>query len=70
MIYSLSSQMPKFEHRLSAAGRRAADVRAGQVAAALRDRRLRRGLAVRSWWRELTARGAVAAPTRILWGAR
>ena len=25
MIYSLSSQMPKFEHRLSAAERRAAE---------------------------------------------
>jgi hypothetical protein len=43
MVYTLSYQMYKYEHGLTAAGQRAADVRAGEAAAALRDLRLRLG---------------------------
>ena len=37
MVYTLSYQMYKYEHGLSAAEQRAADTRAGAAAAALRD---------------------------------
>jgi hypothetical protein len=37
MVYMPSHQMYKYEHGLSAAEQRAADVRAGETAAALRD---------------------------------
>ncbi len=40
MVYTLSYQMYKYEHGLTAAEQRAADVRAGEAAAALRDLRL------------------------------
>ena len=40
MLYSLSSQMYKYEHGLTAAEQRAADVCLGEAAAALRDLRL------------------------------
>jgi hypothetical protein len=40
MLYSLSSQMYKYEHGLTAAEQRAADVFLGEAAAALRDLRL------------------------------
>jgi hypothetical protein len=40
MLYSLSSQMYKYEHGLTAAEQRAADVSLGEAAAALRDLRL------------------------------
>ena len=43
MVYTLSYQMYKYEHGLSAAEQRVADVRAGEAAAALRDLRLRLG---------------------------
>jgi hypothetical protein len=36
MVYTLSYQMYKYEHGLTAAEQRAADVRAGEAAAALR----------------------------------
>jgi hypothetical protein len=49
MVYTLSYQMYKSEHGLSAAEQRAADVRAGQAAAAVRDGRLRLGRAQRRW---------------------
>ena len=39
MVYPLSYQMYKYEHGLTAAEQRAADVRAGETAAALRDLR-------------------------------
>ncbi len=42
MVYPLSYQMYKYQHGLSAAEQRAADVCAGETAATLRD--LRRGL--------------------------
>jgi hypothetical protein len=41
MVYTLSYQMYKCEHGLSGAEQRAADVRAGEGAAALRESRLR-----------------------------
>ena len=43
MLYTLSHQMYKYEHGVTAAEQRAADVRAGEAAAALRDLRLRPG---------------------------
>ena len=43
MVYTLSYQIYKYEHGLTAAEQRAADVRAGEAAAALRDLRLRLG---------------------------
>jgi hypothetical protein len=43
MVYTLSYQMYKCEHGLSAAEQRAADVRAGEGAAAVRELRLRLG---------------------------
>jgi hypothetical protein len=48
MVYTLSYQMYKSEHGLSAAEQRAADVRAGEAAAALRDLRLGLGRAFRT----------------------
>jgi hypothetical protein len=47
MLYTLSYQMYKYEHGLSAAEQRTADVRAGEAAAALRDLRFRLGRAFR-----------------------
>jgi hypothetical protein len=41
MVYTLSYQMYKCEHGLSAAEQRAADVRAGEAAAAVRELGLR-----------------------------
>jgi len=48
MVYTLSYQMYKCEHGLSTAEQRAADVRAGEAAAALRDLRLGLGRAFRT----------------------
>jgi hypothetical protein len=45
MFYSPSYQLYRYEYGLSPAGQRAADVRAGEAAAALRDLRLRLGRA-------------------------
>ena len=78
MIYSLSYQMYKYEHGLSAAEQRAADVRAGESAAALRNLRLSLGRALRPRHRVLTARltadavpgSGAAAPARVLSGIR
>lgn len=78
MVYTLSYQMYKYEHGISAAEQRAADVRAGEAAAALRDLRLRLGRAFRLRHRVLAARGTsgavpgseTAAPTRVLSGVR
>ena len=69
MIYPLSSQMYKYEHGLSAAEQRAADVCAGEAAAALRDLRLRLGRAFGLRHRVRSARGAadaVTASVRVL----
>jgi hypothetical protein len=43
MHYPLSYQTYKYEHGLTAAEQRAADVRKGEIAAALRDLRLHLG---------------------------
>jgi hypothetical protein len=47
MVYTLSHQIYKYEHGVSVAEQRAADVRAGEAAAALRDLRLGLGRAFR-----------------------
>jgi hypothetical protein len=69
MVNTLSYQLYKHEHGLSAVEQRAADVRAGEAAAALRD--LRHGLwrALRPRRRVRSARGtadAMTASPRIL----
>ena len=78
MVYTLSYQMYKYEHGLTAAGQRAADVRAGEVAAALRNLRLGLGRAFRPGHRVRPARGTADAvagsgaadPARVLSGIR
>jgi hypothetical protein len=69
MIYTLSYQTCKCERGLSAAERRAADVCAGEAAAALRDLRLRLGRAFRPGHRMRWAGGtadAVNTSVRVL----
>jgi hypothetical protein len=63
MLNSPSYQMYRYEHRLSAAEQRAADVGAGEAAAALRDLRLRLGRAFRPRHRVRSARGTADAAT-------
>jgi hypothetical protein len=63
MVYTLSYQMYKCEHGLSGAEQRAADVRAGEGAAALRELRLRLGRAFRPRRRVRPARRAAGAAT-------
>jgi hypothetical protein len=73
MVYTLSYQIYKYEHGLSAAEQRAADVRAGEAAAALRDLRLDLGRAFRPRRRARSARGAadeMIASVRELSGVR
>jgi hypothetical protein len=78
MLYTLSYQLYKYEHGLGAAEQRAADVRAGEAAAALRDLRLCLGRAFRLRHRARPARGAAgavtgsgaAAPTRVVSSVR
>jgi hypothetical protein len=73
MLYTLSYQAYKYEHGLSAAEQRAADVRAGEAAAALRDLRLRLGRIFRPRHRVRPARGAadaVTASVRVPSGVR
>jgi hypothetical protein len=68
MVYTLSYQMYKYEHGLSAAEQRAADVRAGEAAKALRDLRLRLGRTFRPRRRVRSACGAadaMTAPVRL-----
>jgi hypothetical protein len=67
MVYPPSYQMYKHEHGLTPAEQRAADVHAGEAAAALRDLRLRLGRAFRLRHRVWSARGADAmtAPARV-----
>jgi hypothetical protein len=73
-MYPMSSQMYKCERGLTtAAERRAADVRAGEVAAALRDLRLGLGRALRLGHRVQPGprvADAVTAPARILSASR
>ena len=78
MSFSLSYQLYRYEHGLSAAGQRAADVRAGEAAAALRDLRLRLGRTFCPKHRVRPVREAAdavtgsepPAPTRVLSGIR
>jgi hypothetical protein len=63
MVNTLSYQMYKAEHGLTAAEQRVSDVRAGEAAAALRDLRLRLGRAFRPRRRAWPARGAADAMT-------
>ena len=73
MVYTPSYQMYKYEHSLAAAEQRAADVRAGEAAAALRDLRLHLGRTFRPRHRVRSARGAADAMTaavRVLSGIR
>ena len=65
MVYTLSYQMYKCEHGLAAAEQRAADVRAGEAAAALRDLRLRLGRTFRPRHRVRPAPGATDAMTAL-----
>jgi hypothetical protein len=78
MVCTLSYQLYKYEHGLSAAEQRAADARAGEAAAAMRDLRLCLGRALRLGHRVRPAHGAAdaatgsgaAAPTRVLSSVR
>jgi hypothetical protein len=75
MMFTASYQMYKHEHGLhvSAAEQRAADVRAGEIAAALSDLRLRLGRALRPARRARPGRGAadaMSAPVRFVSSAR
>ena len=73
MVYTLSYQMYRCERGLSAAEQRAADVRAGEAAAALRDLRLHLGRVFRPGHRVRPARGtadAMTASARVLSSVR
>jgi hypothetical protein len=73
MLYTQSHQMYKYEHGLTAAEQRAADVHAGEVAAGLRDLRLHLGRAFRLRERTRSARraaDAVAGSVRVLSSVR
>jgi hypothetical protein len=73
MFPTLSYQLYRYEHGLSAAEQRAADVRAGEAAAALRDLRLCLGRAFGRRRRVQSAHGtadAVTASARVLPSAR
>jgi len=72
-VYTLSYQMYKYEHGLTAAEQRAADIHAGETAAALRDLRLRLRRAFRPRPRVRPARGAadaITASVRVPSGVR
>jgi hypothetical protein len=69
MFHPQSYQLYRYERGVSAAERRAADVRAGEAAAALRDLRLGLGRVFRPGRRVRSASGAadaVTAPARAL----
>ena len=76
MVYTLSYQMYKYEHGLSAAEQRDADVRAGEGAAAVRTVRLRLGrvLRPRAGWAARrgadAVTGSAAASMRLLSSGR
>ncbi|TVZ00392.1 hypothetical protein EAS64_37810 [Trebonia kvetii] len=74
MLYTLSYQMYKYEHGLhiSAAEQRAADARAGEIAAAVHELRLCLGRAFRPRRRVRPARSAdaVTAPARFMSSVR
>ena len=74
MFHPLSNQLYRYQHGLSAAEQRVADVCAGEAAAALRDLRLHLGRAFHLEASRPAVRGAAgavagsraAAPTRVL----
>jgi hypothetical protein len=73
MFYTSSYQIYKYEHGLSAAEQRAADVRVGEAAAAFRGLRLRLGRVFRLSHRVRPAGGvadAMTASVRVLSGTR
>ena len=76
MVYTLSYQMYKYEHGLSAAEQRDADGRAGEGAAAVRTVRLRLGRVLRPRAGSAARRGAdavtgsAAASMRLLSSGR
>jgi hypothetical protein len=70
MVYTLSYTMYKYEHGLTAAEQRAADVRAGEAAAARRNLRLRLRRASRPEYRVRPAREAAVASVRVPSGVR
>jgi hypothetical protein len=73
MFHPLSYQLYRYEHGLSAAEQRAADVCAGEAAAALRDLRLRLVRAFRLRHRVRSACGtadAMTASVRVLSSVR
>ena len=63
MVYTLSYQIYKYEHGLTATEQRAADVRAGEAAAAVSDLWLRLGRTLRPRRRVGSARAAADAMT-------
>ena len=65
MVYPMAYQQHKYEHGLTDAEQRAADIRAGEVAAELRDLRLRLGRAFRPRRRPQPARRAAGAMTGV-----
>ena len=69
MIYTLSYQQYKYERGLTAAEQRAADVRAGETAAAARDLRARLGRTFRLRSARRTA-DTMTAQVRFLSSAR
>ena len=69
MIYTLSYQQYTYEHGLTAAEQRAADVRAGETAAALKDLRVRLGRTFRLRPARRTA-DTTTAQVRFLSSAR
>ncbi|MGH3267828.1 MAG: hypothetical protein ACRDN1_01975 [Trebonia sp.] len=73
MVYTVSYQLYKYERGLTAAEQRAADVHAGETAAAVRDLRVRLGRSFRLRNCVRPARGAadtMTAPVRFLSSAR
>ena len=69
-MYSLTYQTYKYEHALTAAEQRAADARAGETAAALRDLRFRLGRALRPGRRARPASEAASTAVRCLSSVR
>lgn len=63
MVYPVAYQLYKYEHGRTGAEQRAADIRAGEAAAALRDLRRRLGRAFRLRHRVQPARRAAGVMT-------
>jgi len=61
MVYTLSYQMYKCEHGLGAAEQRAADMRGGEAAGAMRELGLRLGRAFGARNRGLSVRGVAGS---------